>query len=137
MSESRNPFKTKWFQKWEYGFIEGMILGIVFIAFASTLVDPGIFLILILEFIILLVILGVRIPGLRVPRPNKVSSNGEEKESSNSEESRSRDQDVQVTSCVCPSCGAKGVKTKKGEVWFPRHKEGCQLRQQKQEEEKT
>jgi hypothetical protein len=123
--EKRNFFKSKWFQKWEFGLIEGMIIGVLLISFVSTAINPGIFLVLVLQFITVFLVLQKQGYGLPFSRSKQ------SEESKPATEPKSAD--PKLEDVLCPSCGAKGFRNKEGQVWFPRHKQGCQFESAKTE----
>lgn len=102
----------KYFEKWEYGFLEGLIIGVIGLAILSDYTSPLLLVMLALQVIniLLTIISGSR---RKASKPGKLSIP--------SREARPR---VSKGFLGCPECGAKPVD--RGQmIWIPRHKKGC------------
>jgi hypothetical protein len=107
--------ESKWFNKWEFGMIEGLIIGVVIIALLSSFASPILILLFFMQSltIFLLIRKGEKRVGiLNIPRKNSASPPSDAPA-------------LSPLSIMCQSCGAKGMQNSQGKIWFPRHKQGC------------
>lgn len=123
---------SKYFEKWEWGFFEGLIVGVAFIMATLNYGDIHPIFLVMLGFLTLnailevfqililsgkgpLALLSALLPGSKIS-PKK-------RDSSTKPKKRKKKGPPQIL-LNCPECGAKAV-VKQGKAWIPRHKKGC------------